>query len=179
MRIRTLQNMSKIVDDLTGDMKMNIAVPPFMISKNARIIKMHYVNSDQEMRPDIISFIYYGTVEFVDVILKANSISNPFCIKEGMNLMIPDISSVFSSYKPIKRNLKPRTNFQDKKRVTPVDKKRLEFLAEKSKSRPNGSSENLPPNMLKEGQKGKEVKPNAIVLGANLKVNKPQTARKV
>lgn len=179
MRIKTLQNMSKTVDDLTGDMKINISVPPFMISKNARIIKMHYVNSDQVMRPDIISFIYYGTVEFVDVILKANGISNPFCIKEGMNLMIPDLSSVFSSYKPIKKNLKPRTNFENKKRITPVDKKRLEFLAEKSKASPNGSTENLPPNMLKSDQKSKEIRPNAILLGANLKVKKPETSRKV
>jgi hypothetical protein len=179
MNIATLQKLTSIIDDETGEAKVNIAIPPFMISRNVRMIKMHYVNQSQQMRPDLISFMYYGTSQFIDIILKANGISNPFCIKEGMFLMIPERSSTLSQYKPIKKNLKPRTNFDKVKRVTPVDKKRLEFLAGKSSTKNNGSSENLPPNMLKTGQKAKDVKTTSILLGAHLGVNKPETFRNI
>ena len=102
--------------------------------------------------------------EYIDIILKANGISNPFCIKEGMFLIIPDQMSVMSQYKPITKSTKPRTQFQNVKRITPVDKKRLLFLQEKSKAKNNGSSENLPPNMLKTGEKDVVIKGNVISL---------------
>jgi hypothetical protein len=83
-----------------------------------------------------------------------------------------------SQYKPIRKSLKPRTQFQDKKRITPTDKKRLEFLAAKSSTKKNGSSENLPPNMLKSDQKSKIVQGNdTILLGANLGIQKEQNSR--
>ena len=84
MRIKTLQNSARVIDEATGEEKINIAVPPFKISRQARLLNIHYVTPDQIMRPDIISIMYYGTSEYIDVILKANGISNPFCIKDGM-----------------------------------------------------------------------------------------------
>ena len=87
-----------------------------------------------------------------------------------MILMIPDITAAMKRYKPITKNLKPRTQFQDIKRITPVDKKRLQFLAQKSSSKNNGSSENLPPNMLKTDQKSKVIQTNQIILGANMNI---------
>jgi hypothetical protein len=169
MRIKTLQMLSAKVDENTGEDVLNIAIPPFKISREARLLNIHYVTADQVMRPDLISFLYYGSDEYIDVILKANGISNPFCISEGMFLIIPDNMSVLSQYKPINKSTKPRTQFQNIKRITPIDKKRLKFLAEKSSTRNNGSSENLPPNMLKSDQVSKVFQGNnMILLGANM-----------
>jgi hypothetical protein len=82
-----------------------------------------------------------------------------------------------AQYKPITKSNKPRTQFQDIKRITPVDKKRLEFLAAKSREKKNGSSENLPPNMLKTGQPSKTVTDNLIILGSNLAVKKDNVTK--
>jgi len=177
MRIKTMQNLQRIIDQETGEEKINIALPPFKISRNAGILNIHYVTADQVMRPDVISKLYYGTHEYIDIILKANGISNPFCIKEGMFLLIPEQTSVMAQYKPITKSNKPRTQFQDIKRITPVDKKRLEFLAAKSREKKNGSSENLPPNMLKTGQPSKTVTDNLIILGSNLAVKKDNVTK--
>jgi hypothetical protein len=177
MRIKTIQNLEKKIDQTTGEEKLNISVPPFKIARNVKLLNIHYVTQDQVMRPDLISFLYYGTPEYIDIILKANGISNPFSIKEGMFLMIPEQTTVMAQYKPIKKSLKPRTQFQDKKRITPTDKKRLEFLAKKSSSKNNGSSENLPPNMLKTDQKSKVVKDNLILLGANMNIKKDDVVK--
>lgn len=177
MRIKTIQNLQKVIDTETGEEKVNIAIPPFKISRNSNILNIHYVTPDQVMRPDIISKLYYGTHEYIDIILKANGISNPFCVKEGMFLLIPEQTSVMSQYKPITKSTKPRTQFQDIKRITPVDKKRLDFLAAKSSQKKNGSSENLPPNMLKTGQASKTVTDNLIILGSNLAVKKDNVTK--
>jgi hypothetical protein len=169
MRIKTLQMLASKVDEATGEDKLNIAIPPFRISREARLLNIHYVTADQIMRPDLISYLYYGTYEYIDIILKANGVSNPFCISEGMFLIIPEQSSVMAQYKPINKSTKPRTQFQDVKRITPTDKKRLQFLAAKSSTKNNGSSENLPPNMLKSDQVSKVVQDNnLILLGSNM-----------
>lgn len=178
MRIQTMASLAQTVDQETGEQKINIAIPPFKIAADVRLLNIHYVTQDEVMRPDLISVMYYGTHEYMDIILKANSISNPFCIKEGMFLIIPEQTSAMSQYKPIRKSIKPRTQFQDKKRITPTDKKRLEFLAAKSSTKKNGSSENLPPNMLKSDQKSKIVQGNdTILLGANLGIQKEQNSR--
>jgi hypothetical protein len=169
MNIKSLQNLIKL-DTESGEAKINIAIPSFKIAATSSIISVHYVQPYQIMRPDLISLQYYGTTEYIDIILKANSISNPFCIKEGMILLIPEITGAVRNYKPISKNLKPRTQFQDIKRITPIDKKRLQFLAQKSSAKNNGSSENLPPNMLKTNQQSKVIKSNEIILGANMNI---------
>ena len=169
MNIQSLKNLTKL-DIESGETKLNISIPSFKIAADTTIINIHYVQPYQVMRPDLISLQYYGATDYIDIILKANGISNPFCIKEGMILMIPDITAAMKRYKPITKNLKPRTQFQDIKRITPVDKKRLQFLAQKSSTKNNGSSENLPPNMLKTNQQSKVIQTNQIILGANMNI---------
>jgi hypothetical protein len=167
MNIQSLQNLTKVnIEGENG--KLNISVPSFKIRADNKIINIHRVQPYQTMRPDLISIQYYGTTNYIDIILKANCLSNPFSIKEGMILIIPEITGAVRRYKPVTKNLKPRTQFQDIKRITPIDKKRLQFLATKSANKNNGSSENLPPNMLKSDQQSKAIKDNTILLGANM-----------
>jgi hypothetical protein len=42
-------------------------------------------------RPDLISFVYYGTDQYGDVICKVNEISNPFELNEGMVLFVQSL----------------------------------------------------------------------------------------
>lgn len=41
------------------------------------------------MRPDLISYDYYGSDEYTDLILKYNGISNPFMVCAGMVFQLP------------------------------------------------------------------------------------------
>ena len=140
-----------------------------MLKNDVKIIAIHYVREQEQMRADLISTLYYGSPDYVDLILKTNGISNPFSFKEGQFLRIPDKAGAERYRKNIKKiSNKPRTQFTDPRRLSQQDKKRKEFLENRSKKRTNGSSENLPPNMLKSNQSSKEFKDGKIVLGSNI-----------
>jgi hypothetical protein len=162
----------KITDPITGEQKLRFSVPTIQIKAEVKLLGVHLVKEDEEMRIDIISNLYYGSTDFVDLIMKTNGISNPFSIKAGQFLLIPDKNSAEQYRKKIKKiSNKPRTQFTDPKRMSQQDAKRKKFLEEKSKSKPNGSSENLPPNMLKSDQAAKIFKDDKIILGTHLKTN--------
>lgn len=163
----------KITDPITGEEKLNFSIPTIKLKAEVNIINVHRVREDEEMRIDIISILYYGTPDFVDLILKTNAISNPFSIKAGQLLRIPDKDSAEGYRKRLKKiSNKPRTQFTDSKRLSQQDQRRKKFLEEKSAQKANGSKENLPPNMLKSGESPKEFRENKIILGSNLNTKK-------
>jgi hypothetical protein len=165
-------NKEKTTDIVSGEEKFNFSKPTIKIKSEVNIINVHLVKQDEEMRLDLISILYYGTPDFVDIILKTNGISNPFSIKEGMFLRIPEKEAAEKYKNRIKKvSNKPRTQFTDPKRMNEEDAQRKKFLEEKSKSKPNGSKENLPPNMLKSDESVKVVKDDKIILGANMPTN--------
>jgi len=171
MKSKSLDKL-KIVDEETGEEKFSFSQPTIKIKANVKLISVHLVKEDEEMRIDIISKLYYGDTEYIDLILKTNGISNPFSIRAGQFLLIPEKDSAEQYRKKIKKvSNKPRTQFTDTKRMSEQDSKRKAFLEDKSKTKVNGSSENLPPNMLKSDQSVKYIKQDKIILGANLKTN--------
>jgi len=55
------------------------------------------------LRPDLISYKVYGTVEFWWIILLVNSIDNPFVdLEEGMILQIPNKLDIYEFRKKFK-----------------------------------------------------------------------------
>jgi hypothetical protein len=50
----------------------------------------HRVNAEEEMRPDLISKLYYGNENYVDILCKYNSISNPFSLAKNQLIKIPN-----------------------------------------------------------------------------------------
>jgi len=171
MKSQSLKKV-KIPDEKYGGEKFSFSQPTIKIKAEVKLIGVHLVREDEEMRIDLISQLYYGDTEYIDLILKTNGISNPFSIKAGQFLLIPDKDSAEQYRKKIKKiSNKPRTQFTDTKRMSQQDAKRAKFLEEKSKGKANGSSENLPPNMLKSDQSAKEVRQDKIILGSNMKTN--------
>lgn len=55
---------------------------------------IYRVPKEFEMRPDLISAAVYNNTLYVEMILKYNGISNPFTIKEGDLILIPNIGSM-------------------------------------------------------------------------------------
>lgn len=52
--------------------------------------RWHVVDMSEEMRPDLISNLYYGNENYVDIICKYNSISNPFSLERNQLIKIPN-----------------------------------------------------------------------------------------
>ena len=52
------------------------------------------VTEDYIARPDLISFVIYGTDKYADAICKINGISNPFELNEDMFLLIPSLTEI-------------------------------------------------------------------------------------
>lgn len=172
MNLKTLRTKRKIDDttSISKSKKFDMTEPSLILKNEIRIRAYHPVSEYEEGRLDLISLKYYATDTLVDIICKANGISNPFAVPRGTILTIPDKRAATASYKTpktIKNN--PRDQFVEPKRASQKDKARTEFLKNKSSSKSNGSTQNLPPNMLKSDQEYKKIQGNGtILLGANM-----------
>lgn len=51
------------------------------------------VDESVEMRPWAISYAAYGTIDYTDMLMKFNGIQNPYSIKRGDVIAIPNIDS--------------------------------------------------------------------------------------
>lgn len=54
----------------------------------------HKISSIEIQKPYLISYAYYGTVEYEDVILLLNGIEDPFELIPGKELMIPKVDDL-------------------------------------------------------------------------------------
>ncbi len=169
---KSLETKPKVFDNAIGENKIRMMIPGIILKGSIKIIDIHTVTEYEEMRPDLISMKYYSTTDYWDLILKMNGISNPLSVYAGMQLEIPDRDAAQRFIVKVPRIDKAaREQFTNPKRMNETDKKRQEFLKKKSSSKPNGSKENLPPNMLKSGESSKIFKNGKIVLGANIPTN--------
>jgi hypothetical protein len=117
-----------------------------------------------QMRPDLVAAIKYGDHGKVGSLLKFNGISNPFAIREGNVLLIPNPKSIDDSFNTRKilsqsqaqadnnTNTNQNTVFkknQESKKFKVSDARR-KFLEQKVKNQPNIV---LPPNVLQPDEK--------------------------
>lgn len=58
----------------------------------------HTVTAADEFRVDLISYRFYGTVEYWWIILLANDVIDPFSIKQNTILRIPDQGVILSNW---------------------------------------------------------------------------------
>jgi len=65
-----------------------------MRSNNYTSYTIYRVPKEYEMRPDLISGVVYNDTIYAEFILKFNGISNPFSIKEGDIILIPNLDSM-------------------------------------------------------------------------------------
>jgi hypothetical protein len=145
-------NNKKITD---GVVRMTRPSILFMDIDNTNYTE-HIVGIDEVGRVDLIAHREYSGDWYGDIILKFNNISNPFSFKAGDVLRIPSKDANMKIWKDINDSMvneNPiRSQFIDSKRLTTKDKKRIKYLEDKASNKANGSSQILPPNILKHGQ---------------------------
>ena len=144
-------DFKSLLNKIVENGKLILAQPTMMfVDKEDIGTTKHEVTVYQEGRPDLIALENYGSAEHVDYLLKFNNISDPFSVKEGDVLLIPVLGPNYKKLeRPVTEDLNiVRQEFLDKKRLTPKDQKRIDFLKKKY-----GVKEVLPPNVLKSGFK--------------------------
>jgi len=156
---------------ILGD-KLRMTEPIIIFNDNTQIIATHTVTQDEIGRIDLIANAYYRDIDNAELILKYNSISNPFSINEGDVLLIPDDQFPLVKWKRVNpmaseeiSELDIRDQFINSKRLTERDAKRVEYLKRKAAQKANGSSEIIPPNILKPGEK------NIIIENGKININ--------
>jgi hypothetical protein len=121
------------------------------------ISKIFLVEDKHICRPDMVSFDAYGSVEYVDIILKFNHISNPFSMELYDLIVVPKLNTAIRFYKKDPLKTEKMLNdtkglFVDPSRASKKDQERLKLLKEIAKKSKNGSSEIKPTNLLRDGE---------------------------
>ena len=106
MNIRSLTYKPIVTDQSTGDDYYDLSTPIFRYNKSY-VVGVYYVTQEDEARPDLISTKYFGSPSYLDAILIFNRIYNPFSIKEGDLLIIPDVTDEASVYQKPPSNNEP------------------------------------------------------------------------
>lgn len=156
MNLKNLSLKQTIIKN--GEEILDLSEPtlvPSFNSTNFLVQDVVMVTDELEMRPDLIAKKYLGSDSYVDVLLKANEISNPFSIKSGDILIIPNIEKFKGFYVNPKQSENKinntKANFLDPSKLSKKDKNRLERLEKIAREKPNGSREITTPNKLKTG----------------------------
>lgn len=132
------------------------------------------IDSFSVMRPDLVSYNYYGSHDYMDIMLKYNGVSNPFSLYEGQVLFLPDITELQKIVK-VPKKIEDISNVEidevESVFVNPKttqDEKRLEMLKKQNKGK-----EVLPSNVNRKGDKNVKIKDGKIVFGEDVtSVNK-------
>lgn len=126
----------------------------------------HKVEPHEEMRPDLISVLYYGNSNLADILCKYNNISNPFSLEVDQYIKIPVNPESFFVNRPDiidKGTIKAAPNLIPRNKK---DESRLNYLKRLGTSL-------IQPNLNLPGDKNVRVENGKVIFGADVtKVNK-------
>jgi len=113
---------------------LDLSESVFNYTDTVTIIDIVVVSNKTEGRPWIISKLYYGSESHVDILLYFNGIGNPYSIKEGDLLFIPDLESATRALVDNSAPTKPKD--QPNKRLSKTDEKRVKALIASATGKP-------------------------------------------
>jgi hypothetical protein len=138
-------------------------------NSEAVIINIILVDEEMEMRPDLVSYGAYGIVDYWDLILKFNGISNPFSIAKGQYLFIPDLSYITSQIKSdtssVSSSEKVRNQYIDQNKKSNIDPSKVIYDQMLQNLSNQISKYNLPPNISEPGKQEITIENGVIYLG--------------
>ena len=152
MNIETLNKKPRIIKNGRED-KFDIVEPTLVINRQIQIVDYHTVKSDELCRLDLISEEYYGSPQYVDLILKANGLNNPFSVPEGKLLAIPELENAKTFYRT------PSSNYDLESDSNKARVDQNERILNQRAGKPRK------PNQLPSGQSPTQQQGNRIQLG--------------
>lgn len=168
LNIDILQNKQEKV--INGQSILDLVSPSMNNSIVPNYTKAIITTEEMVMRPDLAAQMYCGSHHKVGILLKVNSISNPFSIDANELLLIPDRQTMEDLAKPVDKpmNSEIRNSFrkQLQNRISQISDSRKEYL-----NAVNISTEaQLPPNVTQEGQEQFKVVDGKLIFGSDIGV---------
>lgn len=169
-------NNEQIVDLTYPSVRYNY--DPFVVG----IIPM---NSQLEMRPDLLSRVGYGNVQFWDLVLKFNGVSNPFSIAADDVFLMPSLEDMREQLSPPgvqnviadsvrKQYIDTSKKSKQDPKLEQIEKKRREAQRKKAQGVGVQSVSNLPPNIAEQGDREIVVKGGKVFFGPDISKNKQE-----
>lgn len=133
------------------------------------------ITSDEMvMRPDLAASMYCGSHNKLGILLKMNSISNPFSLDSSEVLFIPDSETMRRIVKTPDSGVKEdaRKSFRKKlqERISKVSEQRKEYLNSVSISESAQTQPPLPPNVSPDGAEQFKVENGKLIFGSDVGV---------
>jgi hypothetical protein len=168
LSIDILENKQEKV--INGESIMDLVSPSLNNTITPNYSKFVVSTEEMIMRPDLAAQMYCGSHNKVGILLKLNSISNPFSLNVNELLLIPDRKTIDDLSKPIDKpmNMEIRNSFrkQLQDRISQVSNSRKEYL-----NAVNMSTEaQLPPNVTKQGEEQFKVVDGKLIFGSDIGV---------
>jgi hypothetical protein len=157
----------KIFTSSAGDIVSDIISSTFRFGNAEMSAGPVIVNSEETMRPDLLSNRIYSDQLSWDTILKYNGISNPFSLDAGEILLAPAFKTINSLIAPPREVVEKGTEPAKKNEsavITPKttkDTKRLDSLRTKV-------AEVVPPNVNLSGAKNVKVVDGVVIFGGDM-----------
>jgi hypothetical protein len=168
LSIDILQNKQEKV--INGQSVLDLVSPSMNNTIVPNYTKAVITTEEMVMRPDLAAQMYCGSHNKVGILLKVNSISNPFSVDANELLLIPDRQTMDDLAKPRDKpiNTEARNSFrkQLQDRISQVSNSRKEYL-----NAVNISTEaQLPPNVTQEGEEQFKVVDGKLIFGSDIGV---------
>jgi hypothetical protein len=143
------------------------------------------MNSQLEMRPDLLSRVGYGNVQFWDLVLKFNGVSNPFSIAADDVFLMPSLEDMREQLSPPgvqnviadsvrKQYIDTSKKSKQDPKLEQIEKKRREAQRKKAEGVGVQSVSNLPPNIAEQGDREIVVKGGKVFFGPDISKNKQE-----
>jgi hypothetical protein len=147
----------RVLKDASGEDYIDLIGTVYKPTDGTPIINFIIVDEELEGRADKISIRAYGTHRNSDILMRFNSISNPFGIMVGDIILIPDITVAENRVKKVPNLNKIKENILNKiqnntDKLPKVDEKRIERLKKLASKFPNASKNFDSPNRLEDGE---------------------------
>jgi len=160
LHIDILENKKTRV--INGEEILDLTTPSVDTEVKIGFSRLIMTTEEHIMRPDLVSAMYCGNQKNMGILLKVNSISNPFSIDSNEVLFIPDSETINKLPRKQTPELQDdiRKSFRKKlqERISKVSEERKEYLNSVNISQ----AAVLPPNVTPEGSEQFKVENGKI-----------------
>ena len=169
---------------INGETIIDLTYPSIRYNYDPYVEGYVAITDATAMRPDLASKAAYGSTEFWDLLLKYNSISNPFSLNSGDILLIPSMSDMTEQLSPsgVQDNIGDtvRQQYIDLSKAAQADPnvastEQKRRAAQRAKGLPfNQPTQNLPPNIAQIGDREIIIQGGKVFFGPDISGNKAQ-----
>ena len=170
----------KIEKTIKGQQIVDLTTQSIDTSYEPNYTRAIVTTEEMVMRPDLVAHTYCGGQNNLGILLKINSISNPFSVNSNEILFIPD-SETFSrlAVKPDdeqKEDIRKSFRKELQNRISKISEQRKEYLNSVSVSEAAAAPTQtpLPPNVTQEGGSQFKVENGKLIFGTNVGVCRTQ-----